>query len=156
MSPSKREGLIGLLSFGFFILLFALFFVVVPDYHIEVSEFLEDSLNPKPIPEEPGISLPYPTDSHPIVYRTAMQFCLIYGVFQLFVIALRFNFKSSLSKVAETASNIVLWLGAAYMFSLLGSGSVEWFPFLGGIIVVGGFSIIVRSLTVLLFWSKRP
>jgi hypothetical protein len=84
-----------------------------------------------------------------------MQFCLIYGVFQLFIMALRFSFRSSLRKIAETASNIVLWLGAAYMFSLLNSGSVEWFPFLGGIITVAGFSIIVRSLTVLLFWSRR-
>ncbi len=154
ISPSKRESLIGLLSFGFFIVLFALFFVIVPDYHAEVSDFLEDSLNSKPIPGNPDISLPYPTDSHSIVYRTAMQFCLIYGVFQLLIIALRFSFKSSLSKIAETASNVVLWLGAAYMLSLLSAESVEWFPFLGGIIAVGGLSIIVRSLTVLLFWSR--
>lgn len=148
MSNDSKEGFIGLLSFGFFIMLFALFFIIVPDYHTKVSDFFKDI---KIQEVAPKVFLPAPVGHHPVVYETVMQFCLIFGIFQVFVLVLRFYFKSSVSKVAETTSNIVLWLGATYMFYLLKVEVVEWFPLIGGIIAVLGFSLIARSL-VLLFW----
>lgn len=150
MPSDRRDGWIGLLSFGFFIMLFALFFIIVPDYYTEVSKFFEDFLKLKPYPDAPQIYLPFPGTHHPVVYETVMRFCVVYGLFQFFVLALRFYFKSSTRKVAETISNIVTWLGAAYVFNLLYLEVLEWFPFIGGLLVIFGVSLIARSLFILL------
>lgn len=153
MSYDRRENWIGLLSFGFFIMLFAMFFVIVPNYYTEVLDFFKDF---KLQEVASNLYLPAPVHHHPVVYDTVMRFCIVFGLFQFFVLTLRFYFKSSLSKVAETISNIVLWLGAAYMFLLLSIKPQDfWFPFFGGIIAVIGFSIIARSLAVLLFSIYR-
>ena len=154
MPSDRRENWISLLSFGFFILLFALYFIIVPNYYTKVSEFFNDFLKLKPVPNVPEVSLPFPENSHPIVYGTVMQFCLVFGIFQFFILALRLSFKSYMRKIAETISNIVTWLGAAYMFNVLLSG-VTWFSFLGGMIAVLGFSLIARSLMILLFWRSK-
>ena len=148
VSYDRRENWIGLLSFGFFIMLIALFFVIVPNYYTEVENFFKDF---KLQEVASNVYLPAPVHHHPVVYETAMRFCIFFGLFQCFVLALRFYFKSILSEVAETISNIVLWLGAAYMFLLLSIKAPNfWFPFFGGIIAVIGFSIITRSIAVLL------
>lgn len=152
---SSRENWIGLLSFGFFIMLFALFFVIVPDYGNKVLAFvnsfrLEKILNDVPI-------LPHPTGSHPEIYQAAMQFCLVFGLFQFFILALRYYVKSSITKISETISNIVLWLGASYVFNLLLTNDTGWWVnFIGGIIAVSGFSLIARSLIILMFWRRKP
>ncbi len=152
MPRHREEKWFGLLSFGFFILLFALFFIIVPNYSIEVSDFFNDIKMQKVIP---NVLFPAPKTHHPIVYETVMRFCIIFGLFQFFVLALRFYDRSHVSKVAETISNIVIWFGAAYMFNLLLSESPSfWFPFIGGIIAVFGASIIARSLVTLLFWRR--
>ena len=150
----RRENWIGLLSFGFFIMLFALFFVIVPDYYTKVMDFFQSF----ELQEISGnILLPAPVGQHPVVYNAVMQFCIIFGIFQFAILGLRLYFKSPVNKMAETTSNIVVWLGAAYMFSLLHAralGAPEWFRFLGGIIAVLGLSLIIRSIIILIFWKK--
>jgi hypothetical protein len=152
VSRDGREKWIGLLSFGFFIMLFALFFIIVPNYYAEVSDFFGDF---KLQEVAHNLFLPAPVHPHPVVYETVMRFCIVFGFFQVFILALRFYFRSSVRKMAETTSNIVTWFGAAYMFNLLFSASVEWFPFIGGLIAVLGFSLIARSLVILLFWRRN-
>lgn len=154
MPIDRRESWLGLLSFGFFLMLFALFFVIVPDYGETVVGFFKDIEMKQVVP---GVSLPAPGGPpmrNAIIYENVMHFCLIFGIFQFAILALRFYFRSTVRKVAETISNIVGWLGAAYAFSLLLAGTLEWFPFIGALIVVGGFSIIVRSIVMLLLWQK--
>jgi hypothetical protein len=151
MPIDRRENWLGLLSFGFFLMLFALFFVIVPNYGEEVMEFFR-SFELQEI--SPNVYLPAPQDNHLVVYETIMRFCMVFGLFQFAILALRFYFRSPVSKVAETISNIVWWLGAAYAFNLLLLKTLEWFPFIGALIVVGGSSIIVRSIVMLLFWRR--
>ncbi|UCE95202.1 MAG: hypothetical protein JSV51_05555 [Candidatus Bathyarchaeota archaeon] len=153
MSSKREENWFGLLSFGFFIMVFALFFIIVPNYGQEVVDFFGDFELQE---TAPLIFLPAPQQHHPVVYETIAKFCLIFGLFQIVIVVLRFALKSSLSRIAETISNIFLWLGAAYMFNLLFLEVVEWFPFIGGIIAVAGFSLIARSSATLLFsWIRR-
>ena len=154
MPHDRRENWIGLLSFGFFIMLFALFFVIVPNYYTKVSDFFGD-FELQEVTSNVFLPAPELLHVHSVVYETVMRFCIIFGLFQFFVLALRFYFRSSVNKIAETTSNIVLWLGAAYMFNILLSKAVEWFPFIGGIIAAVGFSIIARSLVMLLFWRRK-
>ena len=132
-------------------MLFALFFLIVPDYGTKVMDFLGDI---KFREVASSVSLPAPGTHHAVVYQTVTNFCLVFGLFQFFVLALRLYFRSSVSKAAETVSNIVLWLGAAYMFNLLLLRDATWFPFVGGLIAIGGLSLVARSLTKLLFWRR--
>ena len=134
-------------------MLFALFFLIVPNYGDRVVEFFRN-FELKEI--APNLFLPAPERHHPVVYETAMQFSLVFGIFQFFLLGLRLYIRSTLTRIAETVSNIVFWLGAGYMFYLLRWNPVTfWFPFIGGIIAVVGFSIIARSLVTLLFWRQR-
>jgi len=152
MTKSSRENWIGLLTFGFFIMIFAIFFVIIPDFWDKVVAFFESFK----LDEIVGISIfPHPTGSHSEIYQAITQFCLVFGLFQFFILALRLFIKSSLTKISETVSNIVFWLGASYIFNiLLAEGTGWWTNSIGGIIAVLGFSIIVRSLIVLLFWHR--
>lgn len=134
-------------------MLIAMFFIIVPHYGESVEGFFND-ITQERTEVASGVFLPAPQRPHPEVYSTAMRFCIVFGLFQFFILALRLYFKSSVSKMAETISNIVFWLGVAYMFNLLWGKTVEWFPFIGGIIAVIGFSIVVRSLITLLFWRR--
>ena len=155
MPHDRRENWLGLLSFGFFIMLFALFFVIVPDYGSIAVDFLNDFIKPKEV--TPGLFLPAPGNNSEVnetVYGAVMYFCIVFGLFQFSILAFRLYFRSAVRKIAETFSNIIFWLGSAYAFYLLWSEAVEWFPFIGGMIAVGGFSIIVRSLVTLLFWRR--
>ncbi len=152
LSQNQRENLIGLLSFGFFIMLFALFFIVVPGYYGKVADFFGD-FELKEVAS--NLFLPAPESHHPVVYETVMRFSIVFGLFQFFVLALRFYLKSAVGKVAETISNIVLWLGAAYMSNLLFLEQLKWFTFLGGLLAVLGFSIIARSVSLLLFQFRK-
>lgn len=153
MHHDRRDNWIGLLSFGFFIMLFALFFIIVPNYGKEVERFL-GSFKLKEVAS--NVFLPAPEGNHQVVYQTVTNFCIVFGLFQFFILALRLHFKSSVSKMAETVSNIVLWLGAAYMFNLLSRTQTSWFPFIGGLIAIVGLSLVARNLTKLLFWRRSP
>ena len=150
MLGDRRDSWIGLLSFGFFVMLFALFFLIVPNYGDEVVGFFRGI---KLQEVAPNLYLPVPEYSG-VIYETVMWFSLVFGLFQFAILALRLFFRSRLTKIAETMSNIVLWLGAAYMFNLLYMKAVTWFAFIGGIVVVIGLTIIVRSLVTLLFWQR--
>lgn len=147
MPYNPREKWLGLLSFGFFIMLFALFFIIVPDYYAKVTAFFNDF---KLQEVASNVQIPAPVHHHPVIYETVMRFCIVFGLFHFFILGLRLYFKSSINKIAETISNAVLWLGAAYMFSLILSRDITWFPLIGGIIAVFGFSIITRSVASLL------
>ena len=152
MTPQKDENWFGLLSFGVFILLFALFFIIVPNYGSLVVEFFQDF---KFEEVASNVVFPVPQNPHPIIYETVMRFCVVFGLFQFVVLALRLRYRSKVGKVAETVSNIIIWLGAAYMFNLLLMKPLDfWFPFIGGLIVVFGVSLIARSIVTLLPWRR--
>ncbi len=105
VSTDRKDNWIALLSFGFFIMLFALFFIIVPNYYDKVSDFF-NSFKLQEVAS--NVLLPAPTRHHQVVYETVMRFCLVFGLFQFFVLALRFYFGSSIRKMAETISNIVM------------------------------------------------
>lgn len=150
---SDREKWIGLLTFGFFIMLLAMFFVIIPNYWDKVIAFFESF----ELKEIVAIQIfPHPTGSHPEIFQAVTQFCLVFGLFQIFILVLRLFIKSSLTKISETVSNIVLWLGASYIFNiLLTEGTDWWFNSIGGLIAVLGFSLIARSIIILLFRRRN-
>jgi predicted Kef-type K+ transport protein len=75
-----------------------------------------------------------------------MQFCLVFGVFQIVILALRFVFRDSVERKAETVSGVVFWLGVAVFLGLLANGSLGWFSFIAGFVVSVGLSVVARNI----------
>jgi hypothetical protein len=95
-----------------------------------------------------------PSTNHPVLYTAAEQFCYAFGVVQVVILGLKFAKGSSTHGKAETVSSIVFWLGAGYILGLLSQGVLSWLPFIAGLIVLIGVSIVARAL-VLVFAARH-
>ena len=139
-------GWLGTLSFGFFLILFGIIWIITPNFSSEVIDFVKD-FHLEHLTEH--IILPAPEDSHPVVYTAAMQFCLVFGAFQIVVLVLRFIFHDSLDRKSGTISNIAFWFSTSFFLNLLANKSTGWFGFLAGLIISIGLAIIASSLVKL-------
>lgn len=150
--PKYREGLFGAISAGFFLILVGAFFITTPGLLDRIVDFFKDF----EIVNIPGSSVIYwPAPAHPgshtVVYSVVTQFCLIWGIFQIVVLALRFFARSPVGKKAETTSNIVFWLGSYYLTNryLTSATTLEiWFTFWATIIILVGVTLIIRAVVL--------
>jgi len=147
----EKRDILGFASFGFFLLLIGVIWVITPNLFQEVVDFFKDF----DLTEEifPNVFLPAPAHPHRhiVVYTALAQFCFVSGLFQIAILVLRFFFRDTVDKVAGTFSGIVFWLGVGFVSNLLAAEAIGWFGFIGWFIVFIGLSIVVRSLFVLLF-----
>jgi len=145
---------IGLISFGFFLILVGFIWLNTPGLKDAVVAFIKDFQLKQAFP---NVYLPAPESewNHKVVYGAFQQFCVGYGLFQIVVLVLRFVFGSSISDKAGTVSSFVFWLGLSFFVGLLLTEAVVWFAFLAGFIVVVGLSIIVRGLAQILMRTMR-
>jgi small-conductance mechanosensitive channel len=90
-----------------------------------------------------------PKESHPVVYTAAMQFCLVFGVFQIAVLVLRFIFHDSVNRKSGTISNIAFWFSTGFFLNMLVSKSISWFGFLAGLVISIGLAVIASSVVKL-------
>ncbi|MGB9960080.1 MAG: hypothetical protein ACPLKQ_06140 [Candidatus Bathyarchaeales archaeon] len=144
---SGRADLLGLVSFGFFLILVGVLWAVTPNLTNEVVEFFKDF---KLVNLTEHIILPAPEHNHPVVYTAAAQFCLVFGVFQAVILVLRFVFHDSLKRKAETFSGIAFWFAISFFLQMLANASIGWRGFIGGFIISIGVTIVARSLFTLL------
>lgn len=149
---SKRTDIIGIVTFGFFLLLVGTIFVITPNLSDRVSDFLGD-FEPRQV--APNWMLPAPQHHHPVLYTAIFQFCLVFAVFQIFVLGVRFVLSDPIGRKAGTLSSIVFWFGASWIVSLLIEKTIEWFRFVGLLIALIGVVIIIRNLIVLVGQSIR-
>jgi len=143
---SRSTGWLSTLSFGFFLILFGVIWIITPDFSSEVIDFAKD-FHPENLTEH--IVLLAPKESHPVVYNAAMQFCLVFGVFQIVILVLRFIFHDSLDKKSGTISNIAFWFSTGFFLNMLANESTGWFGFLAGLIISIGLAIIASSVVKL-------
>jgi len=143
---SRRTGWLSTLSFGFFLILFGVIWIITPDFSSEVIDFAKD-FHLEHLTEH--VVLPAPKESHPDLYTAAMQFCLVFGVFQIAVLVLRFIFHDSLDKKSGTISNIAFWFSTSFFLNMLANKSTGWFGFLAGLIISIGLAIIASSVVKL-------
>lgn len=136
----------GILTFGFFLLLVGSIWIATPNFTEEVTSFIEDFHLAK-IGE--NIFFPAPAHSHPVLFTAAMQFCFIFGAFQIIILALRFAFHESIDKKADTISGMAFWFSAGYFLNMLANDAIGWFGFLAGLIICVGLSIVVSSMVKL-------
>jgi hypothetical protein len=124
-------------------------FVGVPNLFEKILAFFQD-FNIVNVPNT-NIFIPAPVHPgrHLVVYFAVVQFSLILGLFEIAILVLRFFVRSPLSKKAETASNVIFWLGASYLVNTFlneGATSTTWFVFWSTIIMLIGFSLILRAV----------
>jgi len=158
-SYKHREGLISAISAGLFFVLAGTIFLTTPNLFEKILDFFKDNWHLTPVPNLRNVSLPAP--SHPLTHRTVYgaveQFSLIWGFFQIVILALRFVARSPWNKKAETASNIVFSFGASFLTRTflietirlpLLTEVARWFVFWSGIIMLFGVSLIVRAIVL--------
>ena len=152
--PSKHgEQLLSFVSAGFFLILAGTIFIIASNLFGSILDFLEDiTLGPVP---HMGISLPVPAtpEAHLTLYGGAGTFCLAWGLFQIFMLALRFIIRSPTGRNAEALSGAVYWIGSAYLIQILLIETTRWFEYWAAIIMLLGASVIARG--ILLAASKE-
>jgi len=144
----KALDRLGLASFGFFLVLIGVIFVITPNLSDEIVDFFTEF---ELVEVYPNVTLPAPASNHPVLYTAVAQFCFAYGLFHIAMLVVRLYFGDSLKRKAETLSGLVFWLGAGFLLNILAAGNIRWFAFLSWLIVFIGLSLVVRSLVILLF-----
>lgn len=139
----KETDWLGLVSFGFFIILVGILWITTPNIWEKVGDFFRSF---QLVNVTSNIALPAPTGSHPVVYTTTMQFCLLFGAFQIFILIFKFATHEPLNRIGETVSGMVFSFGASYLFSLLANDSIGWFSFVAGILILIGIMVIISSI----------
>jgi len=148
--PRKyRESIFSAISAGVFFILVGAIFVTSSNLFDKILAFFSD-LDLVRVPNL-GFSFPAPASpwTHSVLYSAVTQFSVIWGLFQIVILMLRFVVDSPFSKKAETASNLVFWLGASYLISTLlneMTTAETWFVFWAEIIMLIGVSLIIRAI----------
>jgi hypothetical protein len=148
-----REGLLSAISAGFFFILVGTIFITTPNLFNNIITFFSDFSTVRvsntqiylPAPKYPPTS----PSANSAVYSAVGQFSLIWGLFEIIILVLRFFVGSPLSKKAETVSNIVFWLGANYLIQTFLNETTTittWFVFWTTIIMLLGASLIARAV----------
>jgi hypothetical protein len=153
-----REWVFAAISAGFFFILVGMIFVTRPGLYdpglralFNASEWENTTVG------NTNITLPVPKQSalqsnaYGEVYTAAFEFCLVWGLFQILILALRFFADSPRRRKARTVSSAVFWLGAAYLISTYLNSSTTrntWFIFWAAIVVLLGVSLIVRAIAL--------
>lgn len=143
------ESTITAISVGFFLVLAGAIFLSTPDLLGKILTFFSD-FDIVRVPHT-RVFLPAPASLgiHSGFYSAVMQFCFLWGVFQVFILVLRFVARSPLNKKAETSSSIIFWLGASYLIRtfLIGTTvTTTWFVFWAGIIMLIGTTFVIRAI----------
>ncbi len=139
---------LGLASFGFFVLLIGALWVFTPGLTSAVQNFVLDFELQN---VTSNISLPAPVNvqDHTAVYMAVMEFCVVFGIFHVVVLALRFVFHDHIDRKADAVSGMAFWFCAAYFMNLLYGGSIGWFSFIAGVVISGGVAITASSVVKL-------
>lgn len=150
--PEKIDFL-AIVSLGFFLLLVGIIFASTPDLPKKIYDFGRDF---RLQTVYPGVSFygPSSVSSHTAVYNAAFQFCIGFAVFQVAILAARFAINDSIGRKAGTFSGLFFWFGAAAALWALMVGSIDWFMFLGWLVVLIGVVIAVRCAIAFVFYGK--
>jgi hypothetical protein len=142
----------GWISFGAFLIIIAVIYLRTPNLVHEVEAFVRDF---RLVQIFQNFWWFVPSTSHPVLYAAVEQFCYAFGLVHIVILGLKFARGSSTHGKAQTLSDIVFWLGAGYILSVLAQGGLSWLSFIASLIILIGISIIARAL-VLVFAPRHP
>jgi len=140
--------LLSWLSFGVFLILVGILFLVTPNLWEAVEGFFGDFTLRK---VDGNIYFPAPEHNHAVLYNALSQFCLWFGIYQIVLLALKIYLGATIYQKAETFSDIIFWLLAGYFLVLLKEQGISWFAFIGVFILLVGIVILIRSVVPLFF-----
>ena len=161
-SRRHREGLISVISAGVFLVLVGVIFLNTPNLFKKIINFFSD-FGLVRVPNLGDLWLPAPKhpSDHLFVYVAVEQFGYAWGLIQLVILAFRFVVRSPSNKDAETASNIVFWVGTGFLtrtfltqmsipteLVIIPTELMSWFEFWSGIIMLLGVSLIIRAIVL--------
>lgn len=152
---SEKIDFLAIVSLGFFLLLVGMIFAATPDLPSKIYDFGRDFGRQLVYPGVYFYGPVSPVTSHTVVYNAAFQFCIGFAVFQVAILAARFALNESIGRKAGTFSGLFFWFGAATALWSLMAGSIDWFMFLGWLVVLIGVVIAVRCAIALVFWKSR-
>jgi len=142
----------GWISFGAFLIIIAVIYLRTPNLIQEVEAFIRDF---RLVQVFQNFWWPVPSTGHPVLYTAVEQFSYAFGIVHIIILGLKFARRSSTHAKAHTFSDIIFWLGAGYIFSLLAQGVLSWLTFIASLIILIGVSIVARAL-VLVFAPRHP
>jgi len=139
-------------AIGFFLILAGTLFLYMPNLIGKVVAFFSDFTMVR-VPNTGNVFFPAPASpgTHSDVYTFVGEFSLIWGIFQIFILALNFAFYSSPRRKADTISHIIFWLGVSYLIGQLLNPQVTmvgWFMFWSVVIMLMGVSLIARAIVL--------
>lgn len=143
----ERTDILGLANFGLFLILIGIIVATTPNLVDRFADFFRDF---KLTEVAPNVLLPVPGLDHPVVFGAIYQFCLMFGILQIPMLAARFILKDTPRRTASTATGIVFWLGAAWLVSLIVAKNITWLNFIGYIIALVGIVIVVENVIMLM------
>ncbi|MDI6644933.1 MAG: hypothetical protein QME14_07730 [Methanobacteriaceae archaeon] len=150
---SKKQNkidLVGILSFGFFILLIGILFVFIPGLSASISNFFAElnitAISSNNFTEFPSnIYVPTPTGFYPEFYNALFQFCIIFGFFQIFALILRYLINDYVNRKVGNFTDILFWFGAAYLVYIFLNNQISWIVFLGFLVILLGLKIVLSN-----------
>ncbi|MBS7653171.1 MAG: hypothetical protein QXD04_05980 [Candidatus Bathyarchaeia archaeon] len=140
---------LGLISFGYLLLLLGVLWMLNPSLPADLVRFFRD-FRLERIDGEILFPVPGQPQSHTSLFTTAMQFCLAYGGFQIFIFILRFIQDEPINMKAGTASATAFWLMMGFFLHLLVNEAIKWLGLLAGFIISVGLAITVSNMMKLL------
>lgn len=149
---SKKVDILGLVSFGLFLLLVGTIYVYTPNLIDGIKNFIQDFRIQQIYP---GASFFAPSSNHPVLYNAVFQFCIIFAILQIGVLIARLVLRESIGRKAGTISGIIFWLGAAFALNSFMVGVIDWFVFLGWLVIIVGIVVTARSAIALVFYGRR-
>ena len=149
------------ISAGFFLVLIGVLFVTRPNLYSDTVTFFNNFNSTSAVPNT-KIQLPAPgtnstaREANLAVYSAAQQFSLVWGIFLVAILVVRFAFGSTWRRMVGNISDIVFWFGAVYLIQTwlieptnslpYPTNAQPWFEFWSMIIVLIGVSLIVRAI----------
>lgn len=130
------------LSFGIFVMLLGFIWASTPNLGNEAIDFFKD-LHMAEFSKD--VFLPAPTHNHPVLYKAAANFALLFGAFQMVILGLKILLGDSFGGKIDAISGIVFWLVLSLLLNMLANGSIGWFSFIGGFLICIGLAIVLGA-----------
>jgi len=149
LKVSKRRDqpdVLGLTTFGLFLILAGVMLMTTPNLLERGWEFLRDLEIQK---FSSHMYLPAPKSNHLILFTALSRFSFYFAILHVPILVARLILKNPVDKTAGTVSGLVFWFGATWIINQLVAGSIAWFVFLGYLIALIGVSIVVQNAVIL-------
>lgn len=140
----RDEHLLGWLSFGAFLIIVGVIFLITQNLTGQIKTFFKDF---KLEQVSGNFYFPAPQNPHPTLYGAVAMFCLAFSVYQVLLLFLKFALGADLKQRTETFTSIIFWLTTSFAVTMLKNETIEWLLFVAVLIVLVAVVIIIRSMS---------